>query len=161
AMPGEAGQSLYSSAAGSPFGNEVLVDLAITAIEAEQLGQRGVTDLLSVSFSSNDSVGHTYGPDSPEVHDISVRTDRALGRLFARIDALIGLDRTIVVLTADHGVAPLPEDQQARRLPGGRIPGSAIFDPIEAALDATYGEAEWILATAGSSPYLNHAVAAE
>src|SRR5690606_37409208 len=74
---------------------------------------------------------------------------------------LIGLDRTIVVLTADHGVAPLPEDQQARRLPGGRIPGSAIFDPIEAALDAKYGEAKWILATAGSSPYLNHAVAAE
>lgn len=161
AMPGEAGQPLYSAAAGSPFGNEVLVDLAVTAIEAEKLGQRGITDLLSVSFSSNDSVGHSYGPDSPEVHDISVRTDRALARLFARVDELVGLDRTIVVLTADHGVAPLPEDQQARRLPGGRIPGSAIFDPIEAALDAKYGEAQWILASAGSSPYLNHAVAAE
>lgn len=160
-MPTEIGSRLYGAAAGSPFGNEVLADLAIAALEAEKLGQRGVTDLLSVSFSSNDSVGHTYGPDSPEVHDISVRTDRVLARLFARIDALVGLDRTIVVLTADHGVAPLPEVQQERRLPGGRIPGSAIFDPIEAALDAKYGEAKWILATAGSSPYLNHAVAAE
>ncbi len=160
-MPAEPGPQLFGAVAGSPFGNVLLKDLAIAAIEAERLGQRGVTDLLSVSFSSNDGVGHTFGPDSPQVRDITVRTDRILAELFARIDALVGLDHTLVVLTADHGVAPLPETQQQRRLPGGRIASSAVFGPIEAALDARYGEAQWILATAGSSPYLNHAAAAE
>ena len=160
-MPEAPGPQLFGAVIGSPFGNVLLKDLAIAAIEAERLGQRGVTDVLTVSFSSNDGVGHTYGPDSPQVRDMSVRTDRTLAELFARVDALVGLEHTLVVLTADHGVAPLPEMQQQRKLPGGRIPGSAVFGPIEAALDARYGEAEWILATAGSSPYLNHAAAIE
>ena len=79
---------------GSPFGNELLKDFAVAAIEAERLGQRGVTDLLTVSFSSNDAVGHTYGPDSPEVRDMAVRVDRVIGELLARVDALVGLDHT-------------------------------------------------------------------
>lgn len=160
-LPAEPGGQLYGAIAGSPFGNQLVTELAVAALEAERLGLRGVTDLLAVSYSSNDSVGHSYGPESPEVRDVSIQTDRLLGDLFARVEATVGLAHTLVVLSADHGVAPLPEDQQARKLPGGRLPGSALFDPIEAALDARYGDAQWILGTAGTSPYLNHAVAAE
>ena len=111
AMPAAVGAQLDVALYGSPYGNELLAAFAETAIEAERLGQRGVTDLLSVSFSSNDAVGHAYGPDSPEVRDMTVRTDRLLQTFFARVDALVGLDHTLVVLTADHGVAPLPELQ--------------------------------------------------
>jgi predicted AlkP superfamily pyrophosphatase or phosphodiesterase len=160
-MPAAPGGPLYSAVYGSPFGNELLAAFAQAAIEAERLGQRGVTDLLSVSFSSNDAVGHTYGPDSPEVRDIAVRTDRTLNELFARVDALVGLDHTVVILTADHGVAPVPEVQQARRLPGGRLKGEDLFLPIESALKARFGEGQWILSTAGTSPYLNHPLIAE
>jgi predicted AlkP superfamily pyrophosphatase or phosphodiesterase len=161
AMPAAVGAQLYVALYGSPYGNELLAAFAETAIEAERLGQRGVTDILSVSFSSNDAVGHAYGPDSPEVRDMTVRTDRLLQTFFARVDALVGLDHTLVVLTADHGVAPLPELQQARRLPGGRLKGEELFTPIEDALRARFGEGKWILSTAGTSPYLNHVLIAE
>jgi predicted AlkP superfamily pyrophosphatase or phosphodiesterase len=161
AMPPAAGAPLYSAVYGSPYGNDLLAALAETAIEAEKLGQRGVADLLSVSFSSNDAVGHTYGPDSPEVRDITVRTDRLLQAFLGRVDALVGLNHTLVILTADHGVAPVPELQQARRLPGGRIKAEELFTPIEEALKARFGDGKWILSTAGTSPYLNHALIAE
>ena len=161
AMPAAPGPQLYSAMAASPFGNDLLKDLAIAALEHEKLGQRGVIDLLSVSFSSNDSVGHTHGPDSAEVRDISVKTDRVIGQLFERVDAMVGLEHTLVIFTTDHGVAPVPEVQAERRLPGGRLKGDELFGPISAALTAKYGEGTWILATAGSSPYLNHALIAE
>ena len=155
------GDALYNAVFGSPFGNDLLLSFALTAIEAEQLGQRGVTDLLSVSFSSNDSVGHSFGPDSPQVHDIAVRTDRTIGELLARVDKLVGLDHTLVILTADHGVAPVPEVQQQRHLPGGRLTNDEAMTPIARALTAKYGEGNWILATAGTSPYLNYALIEE
>ena len=134
-MPPTPGPQLYAAVYGSPFGNELLKDFAVAAIEAEKLGQRGVTDLLTVSFSSNDAIGHTYGPDSPEVRDMAVRVDRTIGELLARVDALVGLDHTIVAFTADHGVAPVPELQQQRKLPGGRLKQEELFGPITAAPD--------------------------
>lgn len=159
-MPAAPGPALYGAVNGSPFGNDLLAQLAAAALEHERLGQRGVTDVLAVSFSSNDSVGHTHGPDSPEVRDITVRTDRVLGHLLERVDRLVGAGRTLVILTSDHGVAPVPEVQAARRMPGGRLGAPGLFAPIEAALAAKYGAGQWILGTAGSSPYLNHALIA-
>jgi hypothetical protein len=139
----------------------MLLDFTSSAIAEERLGQRGVIDLLSVSFSSNDSVGHTFGPDSPQVRDIAIRTDRAIGQLLDRVDKLVGLQHTIVALTADHGVAPVPESLTERGLPGGRMTNKELFGAIEQALTKQYGEGKWLMATAGSSPYLNYALLAE
>jgi predicted AlkP superfamily pyrophosphatase or phosphodiesterase len=160
-MPAQPGPQLYNSLTVSPFGNDLVVGLAEAALVGERLGQRGVTDLLAVSFSSNDSVGHQWGPDSREVRDISVRTDRVVGRLLERVDALVGLDRTVVVFTGDHGVAPLPEHRIKQGLPAGRMSRNDLFGPIVAALAEKFGPGNWLLATAGSSPYLNHALIAE
>jgi hypothetical protein len=160
-LPKETDSKLYEAVYGSPFGNQMLLDFTTTAIAEERLGQRGVLDLLSVSFSSNDSVGHTFGPDSPQVRDIAIRTDRAIGQLLDRVDKLVGLQHTIVALTADHGVAPLPESLTERSLPGGRMTNKELFDPIEQALTLRFGEGTWFLATAGSSPYLNYALIAQ
>jgi len=160
-MPAAPGAQLYGAIAGSPYGNDLLLAFAETALEHEALGQRTATDLLSVSFSSNDSVGHSWGPDSPEVRDISIQTDRAIGRLLDKVDALVGLGRTVVVLTADHGVAPVPEELAAHRMPGGRMTRDELFGPIESALAGRFGAGQWILGTAGSSPYLNYALIAE
>jgi hypothetical protein len=155
-LPGDRTQALYDGITGSPFGNDVVAGFADAALTAERLGQRGATDVLSVSFSSNDSVGHTHGPDSAEVRDISIRTDRVIGRLLSRVDKLVGLQHVIVALTADHGVAPVPERSIERGLPGGRITSASLFGPIQQALADKYGEGKWVLATAGSSPYLNY-----
>ncbi len=160
-MPATAGPSLYDAVWASPFGNDLLMDLADQTLTNERLGQRGVTDLLSVSFSSNDSVGHTHGPDSPHVRDIAIRTDRTIGRLLARVDKLVGLQHTLVAFTTDHGVGPVPEEMQKRSLPGGRITTKELFGPIELALQERFGEGKWVLSTAGSSPYLNYELVAK
>jgi hypothetical protein len=159
-LPGEKGAGLYQAVYSSPFGSELLVAFVKEALEREQLGRRGVTDLLTVSFSSNDAVGHNYGPDSPEVRDIAIRTDRFLGDLLAAIDRAVGLGHVVVALTADHGVAPLPEVQAQRGMPGGRLSSQDLFNPIEQALVREFGPGKWIVSTAGSSPYFSEELSA-
>jgi hypothetical protein len=153
-MPDE-GPALYSAIDASPFANEMIERMAETAIQAEQLGQRDVTDLLAVSFSANDYVGHAMGPDSPEVHDMAVQTDKVLEKLFQAIDEKLGLDNVIVVLTGDHGVDPLPEVNAQRKMPGGRLPLGIVSKTVQAALVKKYGEGNWIVSNAEHSIYLN------
>ena len=154
-MPSEAGPKLAGAVYSTPFGNDFLERFAEETIAQEQLGQRDTTDLLTVSFSSNDAVGHSFGPDSPQAHDISVRTDKVLGRLFDYLNQKIGMDHVIVILTADHGVMPLAETLAEEKMPGGRMTGGSLFQPMQDALTARYGEGKWLLDTAGSSPYFN------
>lgn len=149
------GPKLADAVYSSPFGSELLEEFAEEAIRQEKLGQRATTDLLTVSFSSNDAVGHSYGPDSPRAHDMCVQTDRILGKLFQYLDHSIGMQHVLVVLTADHGVAPVPEELQRERIPGGRLTDDSLFGPMKDALTARFGQGQWILKTAGSSPYLN------
>ena len=160
-LPKEKGPALYEAVYGSPFGNDLLLDFATEAIVQERLGQRGVTDLLSVSFSSNDSVGHTFGPESAEVRDIAIRTDRTIAQLFERVDKMVGLQHTLIAFTSDHGVAHVPERLNERALPGGRMTNKELFGAIETALAARFGAGQWLMATAGSSPYLNYALIAQ
>jgi len=109
---------------------------------------------LAVSFSANDYVGHAKGPDSPEVRDISVRTDRLLGKLFDYLDSQVGRDNWLFVLTGDHGVAAVPEVNVARKMPGGRVDNASLVETAENALAAKFGPGKWIL-TKGTPIYLN------
>lgn len=149
------GPALYSAIDASPYANDMIERFAEAAIQAEKLGQRGVTDVLSVSFSANDYVGHAYGPDSPEVHQISVATDQILDKLFQAVDHAVGLNQTVVVLTADHGVAPLPEVEATRKMPGGRLPLGIVSKSVQAALVKRFGDGDWILSNSEHSLYLN------
>jgi hypothetical protein len=160
-LPTVPGPDLNEAVYASPFGNELLAAFAEAALSAEKLGQREATDVLSVSFSSNDSVGHDKGPDAPEVAEMTRQTDRVLGELLAAVDRGVGLSRTVVVLTADHGVAPIPELMVERRMPGGRLGRVDLTTPIEASLEAVLGPGRWIEGRAGSTLYLNQALIAE
>ncbi len=139
----------------SPWGNEMIEEFAEQALVGEKLGTHTGTDILAVSFSSNDYVGHAKGPDSPEVRDISIRTDRVLGKLLDAVDKSIGLANVIFVMTADHGVAPVPEGNNARKMIGGRMPANAITKAINDALGAKYGPSRWVESAVGSNVYLN------
>jgi predicted AlkP superfamily pyrophosphatase or phosphodiesterase len=139
----------------TPWGNELIEDFAEHALTAEKLGQHTGTDILAVSFSANDYVGHATGPDSPEVRDISIRTDRLLGKLLDYLDKNVGLTNVLLVMTADHGVAPIPEVSEARHMPGGRLSEPALMKAMEDALAAKYGAGKWIVGRAGIVPWLN------
>ncbi|HEY6248518.1 MAG TPA: alkaline phosphatase family protein [Candidatus Angelobacter sp.] len=140
----------------TPFGNELLEDFAEKAIENEGLGTHEGTDVLALSLSSNDYVGHAVGPDAPEVRDISMRTDILIGKLLDFIDARIGAGNTLIVFTADHGVAPVPEVNQARKMPGGRLDSAAISQTISNALSARFGKGDWIIAESYGYFFLNY-----
>jgi predicted AlkP superfamily pyrophosphatase or phosphodiesterase len=138
------------------FGNELLEDFAERAIVNEKLGQHDKIDVLALSLSSNDYVGHAVGPDAPEVRDISIRTDRLLGKLFDLVDAQAGKGNVLVVMTADHGVAPVPEVNQARKMPGGRLDSALLAQALNAALSSRFGKGQWIAYESGGSYYLNY-----
>ena len=140
----------------TPWANEFIEDFAERALANEGLGRHAGTDILTVSFSANDYVGHRVGPDDPAVRDISIRTDRLIGKLLDDADRTVGAGNTLVVLTADHGVAPVPEVNQARHMPGGRLKDADVTKSVSAALTRRYGPGAWLL-TGGSAtmPYLN------
>jgi predicted AlkP superfamily pyrophosphatase or phosphodiesterase len=135
---------LFAEIEVSPFGNELVEAFAERAVASEQLGTRESIDLLTVSFSSNDYVGHRYGPDSPEVRQTALATDRLLEKLFQAVDGRVGAGNYLVVFTADHGVAPVPEVNVARKMPGGRIDPAAIRAAVQIALVKKYGAGEWL-----------------
>jgi predicted AlkP superfamily pyrophosphatase or phosphodiesterase len=160
-MPDKPGPAYYGSLYNSAFGNELLVSLAEGALESESLGSRGTTDILAVSFSCNDAVGHDRGPHSAEVRDITLRTDLALDRLLAAIDRRVGLSRTLVVVTADHGVAPVPEQMTAWKMPAGRLVRADLEQAATDALEKAFGPGPWLEGRAGSALYLNRTLMAE
>ncbi|HEU0119856.1 MAG TPA: alkaline phosphatase family protein [Bryobacteraceae bacterium] len=145
----------YSAVEGSPYGNDILEEFAELAIENEKLGQHAGIDVLTVSFSSNDKIGHAHGPDSAQAHDVSVRTDRVLGKLFAYLDKKIGMKNVLVALTADHGVAPMPEVNTARKMPGGRIKEKEMTDALETKLNEKFGVGKWVAAKKGEQVFLS------
>lgn len=91
----------------SPFSDEVLLSLALLALDAEHAGEHET--LLALSLSANDYIGHTFGPDSWEAWDELLRLDGALSRFFAALDLRFGPDGYAVLLTGDHGTTPMPE----------------------------------------------------
>ena len=154
-LPTKPGPDYYDELYNSPFGNELLVSFAEAALEGLDLGRDERTDVLSVSFSSNDKVGHAEGPYAPKVKDITLRMDRAIGALLQTVERRVGLARTIVILTSDHGVSPVPEELSDLKMPGGRQQRKELVDAAKRALVDAYGPGLWIEGRAGSSLYLN------
>lgn len=128
------GDAFYDALDHSPFINEELASFAKLAIEKEQLGADEVTDLLSVSFSGNDYVGHRYGPQSQEVMDMALRVDRQITALLDFVDARIGLKNTLVIFSSDHGVAPLLGQSAARGVVPTEIRNADVIKAIRAAI---------------------------
>jgi hypothetical protein len=139
------GPKFFEAVETSPLGNEMLFDLAKKAIEGEKLGTGETADLLCVSFSSNDLIGHRWGPDSWEVLDITLRSDKLIGDLLAYLDSSLGKDRYTLVITADHGVCPIPEQEQEKSPGAQRVklsdPEVKLFQNLSEALDFKFGNA--------------------
>jgi len=105
----------------SPAGDELTLDFAKAIVDNERLGEDNITDYLSISFSSTDYIGHFFGPSSLEAEDNMLRLDRTLANLFAYIDKKIGLENTLIILSADHGVAEASAFLQAKGIDAGYV----------------------------------------
>lgn len=148
----------------SPMGNEAILEAVDAALDAYDLGRDETPDYLFVGLSSNDLVGHAYGPDSVEVRDVTLRADRLLAGLFKRLDERVGEGKWNCVLTADHGVGPVPEVAKLRGLPAGRVDPLRTRGAAETALVAAYGDPaprRWTLAQSAYHLVLDKALLRE
>lgn len=134
----EPNSAYYFALDHSPFSNDVLVAFAREAITNEKLGQDDDPDVLIVSFSASDYVGHRYGPYSHEAMDITLRVDRQIATLLDFVQARVGLSNTLIAFTSDHGVSPIPEHAAALGLGGGRLKTPDILASIRTAISARY-----------------------
>ncbi|HEY3383891.1 MAG TPA: alkaline phosphatase family protein [Vicinamibacterales bacterium] len=129
----------YTAWVESPFSDVFLGQLAETSIDRLKLGRGRGTDYLAVSFSALDFVGHRYGPRSHEVQDVLARLDQTIWSLLAHLDRSVGRANYVLALTADHGVAPIPEQIAAAGLSAGRIPTADLVARVERALEPMLG----------------------
>lgn len=132
----------------SPILDELTIEGAIELMDSQQLGRRGVTDMLGVSLSATDRIGHSYGTQGPEMCEQMLRLDTALGVLMDKLSTIPG--GAIVVLTADHGGSDFPERSAVEGYPhAGRV-DRALQPRINAALKARFGlDADPLISSAG------------
>ncbi len=159
-LPGSKTADFYAQWATTRYADAYLTRMAITLTDAFGLGQRSGTDVLAVSFSTLDLAGHSFGPASHEVQDVLAGLDQSLAVLFDYLDTKVGRDRYVVALTADHGVAPVPEQRMAHGATGGRFATTQLRRALESGLGRALGAGEYIEAVAGAYVYLRPGVAA-
>lgn len=138
----------------SPVGDELTADFAKALISSEDIGTDAVTDYLSISFSSTDYVGHIFGPSSLEAEDNLRRLDKTIADLFAYVDETVGLENTLIVLSADHGAAEVPGYLNSLGIPASYFDFKTVDKaPAITSLKAEFGIAEELVETF-SQPYL-------
>lgn len=147
--------------ANTPFGNTLTLDMAYAAIEGEKLGKRGETDLLAISFSSPDYIGHRFGPSSIELEDNYLRLDKDLEKFFNYLDKEYGKDEYVVFLTADHAVADIVEYMKSEKVPAGLFNTRQVLTQMKGFCIINYGEGDWISNFSNEQVFLNHALAKE
>ena len=145
----------------TPFGNSLTADFALEALRAEQLGQRGPTDFLAVSFSCTDYVGHQFGTTAIETEDTYLRLDRDLARLLDAVEKQVGKGQALVFLSADHAADQAPGFLQAHNLPGGGVGPALVRDSVQQALTRSHGPGQWVLDFENQQIYLNRPLLAQ
>ena len=152
----------------SPFLTDIEFALARAAVEHEGLGRGLATDLLALSLSAIDLVGHVYGPDAPQTRDAILRADRNLAEFLRFLEQRIGLRHVWIALSADHGVAPMPEQARRKCLDAGRVSHQEVVQKVETRLRRLYGASpdsssgaanqKWVVNYSVPQLYLNHAL---
>jgi len=129
----------------TPFADEVTLEVALLAKKAHQLGEDATTDILAISFSATDIIGHTYGAESQEIMDQLLRLDQLLKKLFDDVESSVGLDATCVVLTADHGSLPLIENLRVKGIDARRVALHELKEKVQEGLKHAYPAASGLL----------------
>ena len=149
------GPLFYTSLLRGPFVDAMSLDFARAAIAGEKLGQDDATDILAISLSGHDYVNHAYSAESRLSHDHFLQLDRMLQSFFSDLDARVGKDNYVAVLTADHGFMPAPEYSASRGQAGGRLVGAQVLARLNGGLEKRFGPGKWVAGFSGSSVLLN------
>jgi predicted AlkP superfamily pyrophosphatase or phosphodiesterase len=139
----------------TPFGNSLTKDIAIATIEGEDLGSDKYTDLLAVSFSSPDYVGHQFGADSKETQDTYLRLDRDLSSFLSYLDQKLGTENVLVFLTSDHGAVRTPSYLNDVKVPSGYFDAAEPINQLKVFLQNIYGPGDWVKSYGNAQIYLN------
>jgi len=153
--PGTPEDQFYTLWENSPFADAYLGAMAADLVKRKKLGQGPAVDVLAISFSALDYVGHKFGPDSHEVQDTLLRLDVTVGELLDSLDASVGRGRYLLGLSADHGVAPIPEAWVAGGHEGGRIALRQLAGAANAALVESLGPGEHVARAEYTQIYLS------
>ncbi len=145
----------------TPYGNTILTDLAIDAIENNDFGKDDITDMLMISYSSTDAIGHLWGPQSKEVEDTYLRLDRDIARLLKTLDEKVGKGNYTLMLTADHAVGEVIDMMKSRHVPAGYFHMDKAAAVADSVLDARYGQQDWIEGYRNHLIYLNESLFAK
>nr|WP_321228179.1 alkaline phosphatase PafA [uncultured Psychroserpens sp.] len=139
----------------TPYGNSLTTDFAIEAIKGEQLGQDNITDVLTVSFSATDYVGHNFGVSSKEIEDTYIRLDKDLERFFKFLDQQVGEGNYTVFLTADHGAVEVPSYLQSMKIPSGYLNNKETRTRFTDYLNAKFKSSDLIENISNDQIFLN------
>ncbi len=140
---------------GTPYGNSIVTDFAVAAIDGEQLGKDSITDVLTVSFSSTDYVGHNFGVNSKEVQDTYLRLDKDLERLFKALDEKVGKGEYTVFLTSDHGAVEVPAYLQSVNIPSGYFDSQGFKTKLNAFMSKRFKASDLIENVSNNQIFLN------
>jgi predicted AlkP superfamily pyrophosphatase or phosphodiesterase len=155
------GPNFYGSLLRGPFADALALDFARAALEGEQLGQDDAPDILSVSLSGHDYVNHAYSAESRLSHDHVLQLDRMLESFWRDLDAKVGKDQYVAVLTADHGFMPALETSAQQGLPTGRVDGTQVLANLNKGLEPRFGAGKWVMGYSGSSLLLDKKLLAQ
>ncbi|MCK8480090.1 alkaline phosphatase PafA [Psychroserpens algicola] len=139
----------------TPYGNSLTTDFAIEAIKGEQLGQDNITDVLAVSYSATDYVGHNFGVSSKEIEDTYIRLDKDLERFFEFLDTEVGEGQYTVFLTADHGAVEVPAFLQSMKIPSGYLDNSETRTRFTDYLNRKFKSSDFIENISNDQIFLN------
>ncbi len=138
------------------FGNDLTLDFALTAIDAEGLGKDEFTDFLTLSFSSTDYVGHNFGVNSKEVQDTYLRLDQNIAKLLQVLDEKVGKENYTVFLTADHGGVDVPSYLKSLKIPSGYFDHKTFEDNVRGFTKEKFDVADLILNISNNQIFLNY-----
>jgi len=145
----------YSALLVAPFGNTYTKDFAINAIVSEELGQRDATDWINISFNAGKNLAEHFTTWSVEVEDLYLRLDQDIAHLLTFLDEQVGLENTLVYLTADHAIADDPRLLEEHRIPSGYFNYHSNISLLKSYLNAVYGQGNWVSLYYANQIYLN------
>lgn len=139
----------------TPYGNSITKEMAMACIKNDQLGKDDITDLLCISFSSPDIIGHAYGPRSIEIEDVYLRLDKDIETLLNYLDLEVGKNNYTIFLTADHGGGDVPNHLKDNKVPAGYMKENKLKREINNYFLKTYQDTLLLANLSNEQVYLN------